>query len=123
MLFFCLCLKSKQQTPNFKLDTISLHQAFLSLFSFFLLIFFFNWQAIKNSDLEEIRELGVGTYGTVFYGKWKGSDVAIKRLKRSCFAGGELGEERMVIIQSQPSSLTAKRTKRTLKLPNLSCSV
>ncbi|XP_008811866.1 uncharacterized protein LOC120109084 [Phoenix dactylifera] len=53
-------------------------------------------QMIKNSDLEEIRELGVGTYGTVFYGKWKGSDVAIKRLKRSCFAGGELGEERMV---------------------------
>lgn len=34
-------------------------------------------QTIKNSDLEEIRELGLGTYGTVFYGKWKGSDVAI----------------------------------------------
>lgn len=55
-------------------------------------------QTIKNSDLEEIRELGSGTYGTVFFGKWKGSDVAIKRIKPSCFDGGELGEDRLVII-------------------------
>ncbi|XP_019052986.1 PREDICTED: uncharacterized protein LOC104595339 isoform X2 [Nelumbo nucifera] len=46
-------------------------------------------QTIKNSDLEDIRELGSGTYGTVFYGKWKGSDVAIKRIKPSCFVGSE----------------------------------
>ncbi|KAH7686654.1 Non-specific serine/threonine protein kinase protein [Dioscorea alata] len=53
-------------------------------------------QAIQSSDLEEIRELGSGTYGAVFYGKWKGSDVAIKRLRPSCFNGGESGEGRLV---------------------------
>ncbi|XP_058112862.1 uncharacterized protein LOC131255924 [Magnolia sinica] len=53
-------------------------------------------QTIKNSDLEEIRELGSGTYGTVFYGKWKGSDVAIKRIKPSCFSQDELGEDRLI---------------------------
>ncbi|KAM0934973.1 putative protein kinase TKL-Pl-6 family [Dioscorea sansibarensis] len=53
-------------------------------------------QAIQSSDLEEIRELGSGTHGTVFYGKWKGSDVAIKRLRPSCFNGGESGEDRLV---------------------------
>ncbi|XP_043702803.1 uncharacterized protein LOC122652974 isoform X2 [Telopea speciosissima] len=51
-------------------------------------------QNIRNSDLEEIRELGSGTYGTVYYGKWKGSDVAIKRIKPSCFTGGE--EDRLI---------------------------
>ncbi|XP_075491550.1 RAF-like serine/threonine-protein kinase 20 isoform X1 [Primulina tabacum] len=44
-------------------------------------------QTIKSADLEEIRELGSGTYGAVYHGKWKGSDVAIKRIKASCFAG------------------------------------
>ncbi|XP_068653613.1 LOW QUALITY PROTEIN: RAF-like serine/threonine-protein kinase PRAF [Aristolochia californica] len=54
-------------------------------------------QRIKNSDLEEIKELGSGTYGTVFYGKWRGSDVAIKRIKPSCFIGGELeGKNRLI---------------------------
>ncbi|KAF8393254.1 hypothetical protein HHK36_021495 [Tetracentron sinense] len=53
-------------------------------------------QTIKNSDLEDIRELGSGTYGTVFHGKWKGSDVAIKRIKPSCFTGSELGEDRLI---------------------------
>ncbi|XP_072994329.1 uncharacterized protein [Typha latifolia] len=53
-------------------------------------------QTIKTSDLEELRELGSGTYGTVFYGKWKGSDVAIKRLRPNVFGGGGFVEERMV---------------------------
>lgn len=52
-------------------------------------------QIIKNSDLEEMRELGSGTYGTVFHGKWRGSDVAIKRIKSSCFAGRSSEQDRL----------------------------
>jgi serine/threonine protein kinase len=46
--------------------------------------------------LEEIRELGHGTYGSVYHGKWKGSDVAIKRIKASCFAGKPSERERLI---------------------------
>lgn len=53
-------------------------------------------QIIKNADLEELRELGSGTFGTVYYGKWRGTDVAIKRIKKSCFAGRKSEQERLV---------------------------
>ncbi|XP_057545534.1 uncharacterized protein LOC130824510 [Amaranthus tricolor] len=53
-------------------------------------------QTIKNDDLEEIRVLGSGTYGAVYHGKWKGSDVAIKRIKASCFAGRPSERERLI---------------------------
>nr|GLL33024.1 uncharacterized protein LOC109156839 isoform X1 [Ipomoea trifida] len=53
-------------------------------------------QTIRNEDLEEIRELGSGTYGSVYHGKWKGSDVAIKRIKASCFAGKPSERERLI---------------------------
>lgn len=53
-------------------------------------------QTIKSDDLEEIRELGSGTYGSVFHGKWRGSDVAIKRIKASCFAGKPSERERLI---------------------------
>lgn len=53
-------------------------------------------QTIKNDDLEEIRELGSGTYGAVYHGKWKGSDVAIKRIKASCFAGRPSERQRLI---------------------------
>ncbi|KAJ7543877.1 hypothetical protein O6H91_09G057100 [Diphasiastrum complanatum] len=52
-------------------------------------------QIIRNSDLEERRELGSGTFGTVYHGKWRGSDVAIKRIKASCFAGSPSEQERL----------------------------
>lgn len=58
------------------------------------------FQTIKNDDLEEIRELGSGTYGSVYHGKWKGSDVAIKRIKASCFAGRPSERARLVIFVS-----------------------
>ncbi|KAG0473492.1 hypothetical protein HPP92_015349 [Vanilla planifolia] len=53
-------------------------------------------QTIHNDDLEEIRELGSGTYGAVYHGKWRGSDVAIKRIKASCFAGKPSERERLI---------------------------
>ncbi|XP_075520333.1 RAF-like serine/threonine-protein kinase 20 [Primulina tabacum] len=52
-------------------------------------------QIIKNADLEELRELGSGTFGTVYHGKWRGSDVAIKRIKKSCFIGRQSEQERL----------------------------
>ncbi|KAL6611206.1 hypothetical protein ACP70R_039134 [Stipagrostis hirtigluma subsp. patula] len=56
---------------------------------------YFSPQIIKNEDLEELRELGSGTFGTVYHGKWRGSDVAIKRIKKSCFAGRSSELERL----------------------------
>ncbi|KAG9456218.1 hypothetical protein H6P81_000726 [Aristolochia fimbriata] len=52
-------------------------------------------QIIKNSDLEELRELGSGTFGTVYHGKWRGTDVAIKRINDRCFAGKPSEQERL----------------------------
>lgn len=53
-------------------------------------------QTIKNADLEELRELGTGTFGTVYHGKWRGTDVAIKRIKSSCFSGRPSERDRLV---------------------------
>lgn len=55
-------------------------------------------QIIRNEDLEELRELGSGTFGTVYHGKWRGTDVAIKRIKKSCFTGRSSEQERLVAI-------------------------
>eukprot|EP00252_Welwitschia_mirabilis_P018693 TRINITY_DN4165_c0_g1_i1.p1 TRINITY_DN4165_c0_g1~~TRINITY_DN4165_c0_g1_i1.p1 ORF type:complete len:1310 (-),score=284.25 TRINITY_DN4165_c0_g1_i1:308-4237(-) len=52
-------------------------------------------QVIKNADLEELQELGSGTFGTVYHGKWRGTDVAIKRIKNSCFTGRPSQQENM----------------------------
>ncbi|CAO2826025.1 unnamed protein product [Amaranthus hypochondriacus] len=54
-------------------------------------------QLIKNDDLEELRELGSGTFGTVYHGKWRGTDVAIKRIKKSCFTGRSSEQERLTV--------------------------
>ncbi|XP_077253429.1 kinase superfamily with octicosapeptide/Phox/Bem1p domain-containing protein [Tasmannia lanceolata] len=54
-------------------------------------------QIIKNEDLEELKELGSGTFGTVYHGKWRGSDVAIKRIKKSCFTGRSSEQERLTV--------------------------
>ncbi|KAG2679630.1 hypothetical protein I3760_11G059200 [Carya illinoinensis] len=32
-------------------------------------------QIIMNEDLEELKELGSGTFGTVYHGKWRGTDT------------------------------------------------
>ncbi|KAJ6703105.1 KINASE SUPERFAMILY WITH OCTICOSAPEPTIDE/PHOX/BEM1P DOMAIN-CONTAINING PROTEIN [Salix viminalis] len=52
-------------------------------------------QIIKNADVEEVQELGSGTFGTVYYGKWRGTDVAIKKIKSSCFSGNSSEQERL----------------------------
>lgn len=39
----------------------------------------FMFQIIKDDDLEELRELSSIDYKMVCHGKWRGSDVAIKR--------------------------------------------
>ncbi|KAJ4838437.1 hypothetical protein Tsubulata_021120 [Turnera subulata] len=53
-------------------------------------------QIIKDSDIEEVTELGSGTFGTVYFGKWRGTDVAIKRIKNSCFCGRSSEQERLI---------------------------
>lgn len=53
-------------------------------------------QTIRNFDLEELKELGAGTFGTVYHGKWRGTDVAIKRIKSSCFTGRPSERERLL---------------------------
>lgn len=57
-------------------------------------------QIIKNVDLEELQELGSGTFGTVYHGKWRGTDVAIKRIGKSCFSGKPSEQERLVGTKS-----------------------
>ncbi|MBA0562322.1 hypothetical protein Golob_007377, partial [Gossypium lobatum] len=52
---------------------------------------------IKDADLEELRELGSGTFGTVYHGKWRGTDVAIKRIKKICFTGRSSEQERLTV--------------------------
>lgn len=55
-------------------------------------------QIIENDDLEERQELGSGTFGTVYHGKWRGTDVAIKRIKSSCFSGRLSEQDRLVSL-------------------------
>ncbi|CAL0304911.1 unnamed protein product [Lupinus luteus] len=52
-------------------------------------------QVIKNSDLEELIKLGSGTFGTVYHGKWRGTDIAIKRINDRCFSGKPSEQDRM----------------------------
>ncbi|KAI4343174.1 hypothetical protein MLD38_027708 [Melastoma candidum] len=58
---------------------------------------FSSLQIIENDDLEELKELGSGTFGTVYHGKWRGTDVAIKRIKKSCFTGRSSEQERLTV--------------------------
>ncbi|XP_019432333.1 PREDICTED: uncharacterized protein LOC109339365 [Lupinus angustifolius] len=65
-------------------------------------------QVIKNEDLEELWELGSGTFGTVYHGKWRGTDVAIKRIKKSCFTGRSSEQERLTIEFWREAAILSK---------------
>ncbi|XP_058747330.1 uncharacterized protein LOC131620314 [Vicia villosa] len=65
-------------------------------------------QVIKNEDLEELKELGSGTFGTVYHGKWRGTDVAIKRIKKSCFTGRSSEQERLTTEFWQEADILSK---------------
>ncbi|KAF6173988.1 hypothetical protein GIB67_039939 [Kingdonia uniflora] len=54
-------------------------------------------QIIMIEDLEELKELGFGTFGTVYHGKWRGTDVAIKQIKKSCFTSRSSEQERLTV--------------------------
>ncbi|XP_039042864.1 serine/threonine-protein kinase STY13-like [Hibiscus syriacus] len=56
----------------------------------------FGVQVIKDVDLEDLRELGSDTYGTVYHGKWRGTYVAIKRIKKSFFSGRSSEKDRQI---------------------------
>eukprot|EP00850_Spirogloea_muscicola_P017558 SM000152S01546 [mRNA] locus=s152:153740:161065:- [translate_table: standard] len=64
-------------------------------------------QTIKNADLEELKELGSGTFGTVYHGKWRGTDVAIKRIKASVFQGRASERDRLVADFWKEASMLA----------------
>ncbi|XP_062189971.1 serine/threonine-protein kinase STE20-like [Phragmites australis] len=55
-----------------------------------------NVQIISNEDLEDLQEMGSGAFGTVFHGRWKGTDVAIKRIKNSCFMYPSPGTDKLI---------------------------
>ncbi|KAH0454144.1 hypothetical protein IEQ34_016068 [Dendrobium chrysotoxum] len=49
---------------------------------------------IRIATLTELRELGSGTFGAVYHGKWRGPFVAIKRIHDIYFAGKSFIQER-----------------------------
>nr|GFC22434.1 kinase superfamily protein with octicosapeptide/Phox/Bem1p domain, putative isoform 4 [Tanacetum cinerariifolium] len=49
----------------------------------------------KNNDFDKLRELGHGTFGTIYHGKWRGNDVAIKRINDTYFAGKASEQEHL----------------------------
>jgi hypothetical protein len=47
--------------------------------------------------------MGSGAFGMVFHGKWKGSDVAIKRIKNSCFMLPSSQADKLVSLYNSPA--------------------
>ncbi len=41
--------------------------------------FSFTFRVINYKDIQLGKQIGIGSYGLVFHGKWKGIDVAVKR--------------------------------------------
>nr|GEV42069.1 serine/threonine-protein kinase STE20-like [Tanacetum cinerariifolium] len=65
-------------------------------------------QIIRNEDLEELRELGSSTFSTVYHGKWRGTDVAIKRINKSSFLSQSSEEEKLTIEFCREADIYSK---------------
>lgn len=71
-----------------------------------------NW-LIATADVQRIRALGDGGSGSVWYGRWSGSDVAIKQLKKHEWEDGQ-GRHCVLGALETEAKLLAK-----LRHPNL----
>ncbi|RYR53006.1 hypothetical protein Ahy_A06g027853 [Arachis hypogaea] len=57
----------------------------------------FGFPASDVGELQVDCLIGSGTFGTVYHGKWRGTDVAIKQITDRCFVRKPLEQERMAI--------------------------
>lgn len=65
-------------------------------------------QLIPSSQLQRVRELGRGTYATVYLGSWRGAAVAIKQMHQSVFEGTDGKQQLEVRFVSNSSSCCAE---------------
>ncbi|TKW35797.2 hypothetical protein SEVIR_2G400400v4 [Setaria viridis] len=67
-----------------------------------------NVQIISNEDLEDLQEMGSGAFGTVFHGRWRGTDVAIKRIKNSCFMYPSSETDKLIVEFWREAAILSK---------------
>jgi tRNA A-37 threonylcarbamoyl transferase component Bud32 len=67
-----------------------------------------NVQIIRNEDLEDLQEMGSGAFGTVFHGRWRGTDVAIKRIKNSCFMYPSSDTDKLIVEFWREAAILSK---------------
>ncbi|CAN6184681.1 unnamed protein product [Urochloa humidicola] len=67
-----------------------------------------NVQIISNEDLEDLQEMGSGAFGTVFHGRWRGTDVAIKRIKNSCFMYPSFETDKLIVEFWREAAILSK---------------
>nr|CAB3458619.1 unnamed protein product [Digitaria exilis] len=65
-------------------------------------------EIISNEDLEDLQEMGSGAFGTVFHGRWRGTDVAIKRIKNSCFIYPSSETDRLIVEFWREAAILSK---------------
>jgi len=63
-------------------------------------------QLIPSSQLQRVRELGRGTYATVYLGSWRGAAVAIKQMHQSVFEGAD-GKQQLEDFYAEQCTLAS----------------